>query len=113
MLHSRAPGAAVDLPAALAFTMDVQTALAGAFNAAWLAARRGREARPARRMAADVLCLLNAGIAVQAACAQALFLAYAAGVAGPLFHPGAWLAARAPLFAGTLLLSLLILRRAR
>jgi hypothetical protein len=114
MLRSRAGGGAVDMAAAVALAMDAQTVVAGAFNAAWFAARRATESRSSRRTAMDVLCVLSAGIAVQAACAQALFFARHAGWSTePLFAPGAWIAARAPLFAGTLLLSLLILRRAR
>lgn len=69
-------------------------------------------APPARRTAAVALAVLNAGVAVQAAFAQAMFSARRLGFSiDPFFEPGAWLASRLLLLAGTLLISMLILRR--
>ncbi|TAK64568.1 MAG: hypothetical protein EPO22_05665 [Dehalococcoidia bacterium] len=114
--------------AAVVFFADGATAVAAGFNSAWLVGhwrggaaagdRRSRlrpyaDNRP-RRLAAVTLALLNAGIAVQAAFGQALFSAHRLGMpVEPLFEPAPWVAARLPLLAGTLLLSLLILRRVR
>jgi hypothetical protein len=104
----------VEPGAAAAFFVDGATAVAGAFNSAWLTAHWLRGAAPVRRLAAVTLALVNAGIAVQATFAQALFSAHRLGLpVAPLFEPAPWLAARLPLLAGTLLLSALILRRVR
>ncbi|MEX2245740.1 MAG: hypothetical protein WEC75_03545 [Dehalococcoidia bacterium] len=103
----------VDTGAAFAFAADGATAVAAAFNAVWLAARPARRERtPGRRFAAAVLATTNAGIAMQAVFAQALFSARRFDLAtDPFFTPGPWLASRLLLLAGTLLLSLLIVRR--
>jgi hypothetical protein len=114
VMHSSAKGPAlVDPGAALAITADGATAVAAAFNAAWLARMRLAGAPHARRrLAAATLVLLNAGIAVQAAFALALFSTrLAAAPADPFFAAGPWLASRVTLLAATLLLSTLILRR--
>jgi hypothetical protein len=104
----------MDLLAALIFFADGATAGAAAFNAAWLCGRWLGAAAPVRRLATATLALVNAGIAAQAAFAQATFTAHRLGwPLDPWFETAPWLAARAPLLAGTLLLSLLILRRAR
>jgi hypothetical protein len=102
----------VDTGAALAFAADGLTVAAGGFNAAWLVTHwLGMEQR-GRRLAAVTLGLLNAGIAVQAAFAQALYSAQRFGAdTDPFFGPGPWLASRLGLLAGTLLISLLILRK--
>jgi hypothetical protein len=99
--------------AALAFAIDGMTAAAGAFNAAWLTAHAGSE-RTARRAAALLaLAVLNAAAAIEALFAQALYSAHRfGGDIEPYFAPGAWLAVRLPMLAGTLLISLLILRKA-
>jgi hypothetical protein len=102
----------MDTSAALAFAVDGATAVAAAFNAAWLFQHwvRGAERR---RLAAATLATFNAGVAVQAAFAQALYTSHRlGGPVEPFFAPAPWLASRAVLLAGTLLLSLLILRRA-
>jgi hypothetical protein len=102
----------VDVGAALAFGADGATGAAGAFNAAWLFGHWVRGAARGRRLAAVTLALVNAGIAVQAAFAQALFTAHRfAWPEAGFFAPAPWLASRVVLLAGTLLLSLLILRR--
>jgi len=102
----------VDPAAALAFAADATTAVAGAFNAAWLTLHWLPIDHRGRRFAALTLALLNAGIAVQAAFDQALFSAQRFGVpTTQFFAPAPWLSSRALLLAGTLLLSLLILRR--
>jgi hypothetical protein len=101
----------MDPGAATATAADGLTAAAAAFNAAWLAAYwLGPGQR--RRLSALTLFALNAGIAVQAVFAQALYTAHRldADVA-PFFATGPWVAARALLLAATLMLSLLILRR--
>jgi len=104
----------MDLSAALVFVADGTTAAAAAFNAAWLCAHWLGSAAPVRRLATATLALVNAGVAVQATFAQALFTAHRLGwPLAPWFEPAPWLAARAPLLAGTLLLSLLILRRVK
>ena len=104
----------MDAAAGIVFAADATTVVAGAFNAAWLSSHwLGMTAR-GRRLAALSLATVNAGIAAQAAYAQALFSAHRFGwTAEPLFHTGPWLAARLPLLAGTLLLSALIIRRVR
>jgi hypothetical protein len=102
----------MDLAAASLFTADGATAASGAFNAVWLLAFAG-EASPTRRTAAVALAVLNAGAAAQAAFAQVMFTTRRLGFSiDPFFEPGAWLAARLLLLAGTLLISMLILRRA-
>jgi hypothetical protein len=104
----------VDAAPGLIFFVDGATTAAGAFNAAWLSAHWLRGAARVRRLAAVTLALVNAGVAVQAAFAQAMFSAHRLGMpVEPFFDPAPWLAARLPLLAGTLLLSLLILRRVR
>lgn len=105
----------VDAAAGLAFAADGATVAAGAFNAAWLFSYRpvrGEGARPS--FAALSLGVLNAGIAVQAAFGQALYSAHRWGFdIEPFFATGPWLASRALVLGGTLVLSMLILRRAR
>lgn len=101
----------MDLAAALLFAADGATAVSGAFNAVWLVAFAG-EISPARRTAATALAVLNAGAAVQAVFAQSMFSARRLGFSvDPFFEPGAWLASRLLLLAGTILISMLILRR--
>jgi len=98
--------------AGIVFMADAATAACAAFNAAWFAARRFGDGSEARRTASGVMALLNCGIAVQAVAAQVLFNAHRFGLdTATLFEPGVWLSARLPLLAGTLLVSLLILRR--
>ncbi len=103
----------MDIDAGLAFGADGATAVASVFNASWLTVRRVRAVRPGpRRTAAATLVLINAGVAAQAMFAQALYTAHRFHLPhDAFFSPGAWLASRAALLAGTLLLSLLILRR--
>lgn len=102
----------MDTSAALAFFADGATAVAAAFNAAWLYHHWVRGAQRTRRLAAVTLATLNAGVAVQAAFAQTLYTSYRLGAsAEPFFAPAPWLASRVVLLAGTLLLSTLILRR--
>ena len=109
---ARRKEARVDAAAGAAFAADGATAAAGSFNAAWLGAHAARESRRERAFAAATLALLNAGIAVQAIFAQALYQAHRFALPdGALFSAPAWLSARAALLAGTLLLSLLIVRR--
>ena len=104
----------VDAGPSLIFAADATTAVAAAFNAAWLAGHwLGTEQR-GLRLAAAVLATLNAGIALQAGFAQTLYFAHRLGAdTAPYFATAPWLASRAPLLAGTLLLSMLILRRAQ
>lgn len=103
----------VDPAAALVFAADGSTAAAGAFNAIWLAAHWLGTRTGGRRLAAISLATLNAGIAMQAMFAQALFTAHRLDLATePFFAPSLWIASRIILLAGTLLLSLLILRKA-
>ena len=101
-----------DIGAALAFAADGATVVAGAFNAAWLSVHWLRMEDRGRRLAAIALATLNLGIAAQAAFAQALYSAHRFGLAiDPFFATAPWLASRLAVLAGTLLLSLLILRR--
>lgn len=103
----------MDTPAALAFAVDGATAAAAGFNAAWLFQHWVRGAQRGRRLAAITLALCNAGAGLQAAFAQALYTSHRFnGPIEPFFAPAPWLASRVALFAGTLLLSMLILRRA-
>ena len=100
----------MDLTASIIFAADGMTAASGAFNAAWLISYYN--AAPSRRVAAAALALLNAGAATQAAFAQSMFTAHRLGFSiDPFFQPGAWLSSRVLLLAGTLLISMLILRR--
>jgi hypothetical protein len=102
----------VDAGAALAFAADGLAVAAGGFNAAWLALHWIALERRGRRLAAVVLALVNAGIALQAAFAQALYSAHRLGLdVEPFYATAPWLASRITLLAGTLLLSALILRR--
>ena len=99
--------------AGMAFAADGVTVAAGGFNAAWLALHRAGTRRPARRAAALTLATINAGAALQAAFAQALYSAHRFGLPHELFFAApAWVASRVVLLAGILLLSALILRRA-
>ena len=102
----------MDPLAAAASLADGLTAVAAAFDAAWIVARRVRgETLQARRIAAATLALVCAGIAAQAAFSQALFAAHRLGApTAPLFAPAPWLTARLALLCGTAMLSLLILR---
>lgn len=103
----------MDTTAGLIFAADGTTTVAGAFNAAWLLQHWVRGAQRGRRLAAITLATLNAGIAVEAAFAQALYASHRlGGPVEPFFAAAPWLASRIALLAGTLLLSLLILRRA-
>lgn len=100
----------MDISAAIIFAADGLTAASGAFNAAWLLSYDS--AAPPRRIAAASLAVLNAGAATQAAFAQSMFTAHRLGFSvEPFFEPGAWLSSRLLLLAGTLLISMLILRR--
>ena len=100
--------------AALAFAVDGATTVAAAFNAAWLLQHWLLGVNRARRLAAITLATVNAGIAIQAAFAEALFTTHRlGGPTEPFFASPAWLASRVVLLAGTLLLSLLIFRRSQ
>ncbi|MEX0750494.1 MAG: hypothetical protein WD359_06760 [Dehalococcoidia bacterium] len=102
----------MDVAAALTFAADGATAVASAFNAAVLLARRAGERTPGRRHAVMVLAVVSGGVAVQAVFAQALYSAHRFDLdVAPFFAPAPWLASRVVLLGGTLLLSALILRR--
>lgn len=104
----------MDLPVAAALAADGATAACGAFNAAELAVRRRVEPRARRRTALGVLAAVNGGIALQSAFAFALFATHLVGApAETFFAPGAWLASRVLLLAGTAAISALILRSRR
>jgi hypothetical protein len=91
--------------------IDGATAVSGAWNAVWLTARRRFEGRAPRRQALATLAMLNGGIALEAAFAQAVYVAHDAGWRyEALLAPGVWASARAPMLAGVLLLSVLIMR---
>jgi hypothetical protein len=97
--------------AGIIFAADGAAAVSGGFNAAWLF-RIGAASPPGRRTAAVALAVLNAGVAVQATAAQALFTTRRLGLDDALFfEPGPWLASRLLLLTGTVLISMLILRR--
>jgi hypothetical protein len=107
-------GADVDVGAAVSFAVDGATAVASAFNAAVLLARRGAEPTRGRRQAVLALAVVSVGVAAQAAFAQALYSAHRFHLdVAPFFATGPWVASRIVLLAGTLLLSMLILRRPR
>jgi hypothetical protein len=102
----------MDPPALLLFAADAATCTAAAFNVASLLSRRSAQPSAGRRNAISVLAALNAGIVIRAALGQALCMA------GRCDWPAAAharadvaLAARLPLLAGTVMLSLLIVRR--
>jgi hypothetical protein len=101
----------LDFAAGLVFAADAATAAAAGFNCLWMFVYWLGGA--GRRLPAATLAIVNAGIAVQAGFAQALFAAHRFDLStGPLFSPAAWLASRVVLLAGTLLISMLILRTA-
>ena len=101
----------MDLVDALLFFADGLAAASGGFNAAWLMTAAG-ESRPSRRAAAISLAMMNAGAAVQALYAQAMFSSHRLEVSvEPFFEPGVWLGSRLLLLAGTLAITALILRR--
>jgi cytochrome bd-type quinol oxidase subunit 2 len=101
----------MDPAAALTFAVDGMTAAAAAWNATWLA-MHARASGNERRTAATTLAAVNAGIAVQAIFAQALYTAHRFHLSTePFFETAPWLASRIVLLAGTLLLSALIWRR--
>ena len=103
----------MDMSAGLVFGVDGGTTVAGAFIAAWLLQHWVRGAQRGRRLAAITLATVNAGVAVEAAFAQALYTSHRlGGPIEPFFAAAPWIASRLALFAGTLLLSMLILRRA-
>jgi hypothetical protein len=100
--------------AAISFAADGAAAASGAFNAAWLLrlAATSSSARRARSTASFALAVLNAGVALQAVYAQALYSTRRFGYgADALFEPGPWLASRLLLLVGVLLISALIIRR--
>jgi hypothetical protein len=101
----------MDPGAAIIFAADGATALSGGSNAVWLV-RHAAESPPGRRMAAVSLATLNAGIAVQATFAQALYSTRRLGLDdAAFFAPGPWLASRLLLLAGAMLITMLIARR--
>jgi hypothetical protein len=101
----------MDPVAAVIFAADGASAVCGAGNAAWLLHFAAGSPHGRRRAAAS-LAVLNAGIAVQAVFAQALYSARRFGFdTAPFFEPGPWLASRLLVLAGVLLISTLILRR--
>ena len=101
----------MDLGLALSGVADGTAAASGAFNASWLLGV-AQSAAPGRRVAAAALAMLSAGIAVQALLSQAMRWALAPGAeSGPLMASGPWLASRLLLLAGSLLITMLILRR--
>jgi hypothetical protein len=111
MRAERIPAVPLDPAPAAALAADAVTALAGAANAIELWARRAAELRLRRRAALAALTALNAGIAVQASFAFALFSAYHAGdPLAPWFSPAAWLASRIVILAAALALTALIWR---
>jgi hypothetical protein len=103
----------MDSPAAFAaLLVDAATAAAAAWNAAWFIVHAATTPSPGRRTASNAMALVNGGIAVQSIAAQALYAAWFSGRdVAPYFDPNAWLLARVLLLAGTLAISLLILRR--
>jgi len=102
----------MDAGAGIAFAADAATAAAGSFNVAWLALHRAGPRTRARRTAVAALLLVNAGVAVQAAFAQALYTAHRFALAdGALFSAPAWVSSRIVLLAGVLMLTALILKR--
>ena len=103
----------VDPASSLVLCVDAATAAAALFNALALNARRERETIAPRRNAVSALVVLSAGVAVQAAFSQAMFASHRLGhELAPFFAADAWIASKALLLIGTLLLTLLITRRA-
>ena len=102
----------MDTAAGIAFAVDGATAAAGAFNAVVLLTRHASTGTAARRTAVIALAALNAGVALQAVFAQALYAAQRSDAdTAPFFDAGPWLASRALLLAGTLLMAMLLTRR--
>ena len=103
----------MDPSASLVLLADAATATASFVNAAALNNRRIRERIPARRAALAALSTLSAGIAIQSAFTHALFAAHRAGHDTSHFLAAdAWIASRALLLAGTLMLAAIIARSA-
>jgi hypothetical protein len=98
---------------ALAVAQDLTTALCGGFNALYflLYLLRRRETL-ARRVGAAALALVNAGALVESLYFSAFYTTYRLGWRGemPFLSPLPWLLVRSLPFAGTLFVSLLVLR---
>jgi hypothetical protein len=103
---------AMDAGAGIAFAADGATVAAGSFNTVWLVLHRAAARLRERRTAAVALALLNAGAAMQAIFAQALYAAHRfAQPEGVFFSAPAWVGSRLVLLAGVVAISALILRR--
>ena len=98
----------------MAVGQDMTTALCGGFNCLYFLLYALREPEVLRRrIGAAALALVNGGALVESLYLLALYISLRSGWRGQadLFAPGPWLLARALPFLGTLLVSLLILRR--
>ena len=96
----------------LVVAQDVGTAGCGLLNAGYFAGYWWRRnGRRGRRLGAAALALVNMAAVVEAVFSQGLFWSQQ-GFIGTL-SPGEWALLRLPLFAATLLISLIILRRIR
>ncbi|OGO50019.1 MAG: hypothetical protein A2148_02910 [Chloroflexi bacterium RBG_16_68_14] len=98
--------------AGLVVAEDLATAACGLLNAGYFAAYWWRRnGSRGRRIGAAALALVGGAAVVEAIFSQALFWSQQeVGLAGQL-SPGLWALARLPLFAATLSISVIILRR--
>lgn len=99
---------------AMAVSQDLTTAVCGGFNSLYFLLYALREPEALRRrVGAAALALVNGGALVESLYLLGLYLSLRSGWRGQteLITPGPWLLARALPFLGTLLVSLLILRR--
>lgn len=93
---------------------DLATAGCGVFNAGyfgtyWWRANAGR----ARRMGAAALVLVALAAVVEAALSEVLFWSGAGALSFASQSPGVWMLARLPLFAATVFVSAIVVRRIR
>lgn len=86
---------------------DVATGACGLGNAAYFAAYGRASHDWSRRLAAFALVLVNLAALGEAALSQGLYWWWQEGA----LSPGAWVLARLPLLAATVLVSLIVLRR--
>ena len=100
--------------AGLVVAQDLATAACGLLNAGYFVAYwwRQDESR-GRRIGAAALALVSAAAVVEALFSQGLFWWQQGVVPLGQLSPGSWALVRLPLFAATVFISILVLRRLR
>jgi hypothetical protein len=98
----------------LVVAQDLSTAACGILNAGYFARYWWRtNGQRARRLGAAALALVSVAAVAEAIFSQALFRAQQGLWPLELLTPAAWALIRLPLFAATVFISILILRRLR